>query len=493
MKTINFFLTLFVKHAVFRRLQMLRNSIFLLILSLILFNRLYAQTQYELWGMTKSGGEKNCGVIFKYNLQSATITKVLDFDDQDRGKYPQGGLILASNGKLYGLTKNGGVNDLGTLFEYDPNTTVFVKKIDFDGKSNGQWPCGTLLQASADNLYGTTLKGGKNDAGILFVFNLQSGQLIKKFDFDGKETGDSPYASLIEASNGLLYGSTINGGQNNKGVLFSFDPSTDKFKKLVDFDSDINGEEPKGNLVQTSNGKLYGTTTWGGAQNNGVLFEYDPKKNKLIVKYDFVADDGQFPAGGLVLATNEKFYGTTYWGGANDAGILFEYSPLSEKITKRTEFDGAGKGRSAQGCLMQAHNGKLYGVTTYGGGSDLGVLFEYDISTAIFKKLVDFDGTNGAYPVALKLIEVTNPPTGGVKNEDQSNSLFSIKIAPNPSCGIIRITGALKENDKIDIVDTEGKQVNFDRIDERTLNLSLLIPGIYFIRIGTQIFRVVRL
>ena len=127
-----------------------------------------AQTK-ELWGTTSSGGQYGAGVILKTD-GSGNNEAVQNFPAQNDGVYPiYTNLIQASDGNLYGMTGNGGANNLGVLFQYNPVTSSYTKKLDFNGATNGAQPNGSLMQASDGNLYGMTDSGGINNKGAAIL------------------------------------------------------------------------------------------------------------------------------------------------------------------------------------------------------------------------------------------------------------------------------------------------------------------------------------
>jgi|GEM_PF-845955 len=357
----------------------------------------------DIWGMTQSGGA-GFGVIFKYSPSSGTYTNVYSFDGGANGNSPMAGLTLSSNGKLYGMTEQGGANNNGVLFEYDPGTGAFAKDFDFGGP-NGANPYGSLIQSTNGMLYGMTIYGGPNGYGAIFEYNPASGTYTKVHEFD-LTNGAYPFASLIQGTNGKLYGMTEQGGANNYGVLFEFDPATGTYTKDYDFDL-INGANPYGSLMQGTNGKLYGMTYNGGANHSGVLFEYDPVTGNFAKDFDFGGVNGQYPYGRLMQGTNGKLYGMTSSGGANSSGVLFEYDPGTNTFANDFNFGGTN-GIYPYGCLTQDTNGKLYGVTLQGGANNIGVLFEYDPASSTFTKKFDFNGTNGASPNFEELVVLVN-------------------------------------------------------------------------------------
>ena len=346
-----------------------------------------------LYGMTPEGGINNCGVIFNFNPVGNVFNKLLDLDSVD-GSFPQGSLMQASNGLFYGLTKDGGINNVGVLFNFNPVGNVYTKLIDLDA-INGANPYGSLLQAGNGLLYGLTPSGGVNGAGVLFSFNPASNNFIKLFDFDGTN-GANPFASLIHAGNGLLYGTTRSGGINGEGVLFSFNTAGNIYTKLLDFDG-INGSVPTGSLSQGSDSLLYGTTASGGLNNQGVLYSFNTNGNVFSSLYDFDGTNGNSPRGTLIQTSNGLLYGIAN-GGIYSYGVIFNFNPDSNAYSKLLDFNASSVGSKPYGSLMQARNGLLYGMTLWGGTQDVGVMFSFDHVTGDYYKLLDFDGSNGSRP-----------------------------------------------------------------------------------------------
>ena len=380
----------------------------------------------KLYGMTTYGGNSGDGVIFSFEPSVSAFTKLRDFGINEDGRYVYGGLMQASNGKLYGMTNEGGSSDAGVIFSIDPATFTYTKLKDFD-YINGGNPYGSLMQGTNGKLYGMTAYGGISDAGVIFSFDPLTSIYTKLIDFDYTNGGE-PYGNMMQASNGKLYGMTVYGGINDEGVIFSFDPSTSIYTKLVDFDY-TNGGEPYGNMIQASNGKLYGMTAYGGSSDYGVIFSFDPATSVYTKLRDFDNTNGGNPAGRLLLAKDGKMYGMTVDGGSGDYGVVFSFDPATSIYKKLKDFENTD-GANPFGSLMQAGDGKLYGMTGYGGIIDAGVIFSFDPSTFAYKKLKDFDNTNGANPILTTFVEV---PEGGPvpvtlisftgKNNGSSNQL----------------------------------------------------------------------
>jgi uncharacterized repeat protein (TIGR03803 family) len=157
--------------------------------------------------------------------------------------------------------------------------------------------------------------------------------------------GARPYYGQLTELNGKLYGMTYEGGNTDEGVLFVYDPATDIYTKLKDF-SPADGRLPYGSLTVYNN-KLYGMTTSGGGgtglSGGGVIFEYDPATNvytkKKAFNYSGNLTEGGIPYGSITLMNN-KLYGTTYYGGTNGRGVIFEFDPVIGTYTNLSCMKG---------------------------------------------------------------------------------------------------------------------------------------------------------
>ncbi|MBC3759099.1 VCBS repeat-containing protein, partial [Hyunsoonleella sp. SJ7] len=362
---------------------------------------------FNLWGMTRSGGiTANAGGIFEYDIETEILTHHYYFDSaNNNGFNPQEDLLPASNGKLYGTTDAGGANNLGTLFEFDPISHLFTKKIDFDG-TNGSNANGSLIQLADGKIYGTTRGGGNLNKGVIFVYDPVTNILTKLFDFGGLN-GELPFGNFVHYRNGVLLGLAFNGGSQGMGVLFRFDTNNNSYTKLIDF-TGTNGAYPRGSLIKANNGKFYGTTQGGGLNNKGTIFEFDPMSG-FTKKADFDGTNtGSDPWGDLIQAPNGKFYGTNLLGGANNKGVIYVYDGVSA-IGKLIDFNGIN-GESPRGNLVAIDNRTILGMTLSGGTSSMGNLFELDLTTNTLTNKVNFaGGATGAIPIS-GLIKVNSAP-----------------------------------------------------------------------------------
>jgi len=279
--------------------------------------------------------------------------------------------------------------------------------------NTGANPMGTLFAASNGKLYGLASNGGISNKGTFFEYDIASNILTKIVDFDGPVNGSNPYShTMMEGSNGKLYGTTPLGGLNNKGILFEYELISATFTKKLDFAA-TTFATPAGRLTEVAPGILYGTANQGGA-GDGVIFEYNFNTNTLTNKIDLeFAVTGRNIYDGLMLATNGKLYGLAHSGGPGYGGTLIEFDIASSLITKVVDFVTLDTGLittfEPYGGPMQASNGKIYGTSAY--GSDGGDFFEYDYVTDTYIPLFDFWDIGSVAPYHLRLIEVITPPT----------------------------------------------------------------------------------
>lgn len=390
-----------------------------------------AEVGGKLYGLTSEGGTNNDGVLFEFDTITSTLSTKINFEELTLGKEPRGTLHYHSNGFFYGTTTTGGVSSqLGTLFEYDPINDSITKKVDFGSSLTGSIPS-TLIQASNGLIYGTTARGGTIGEGTLFQIDPISNLRTKLIDFKKDSLGKTPRGKLVEINNNL-YGLTQKGGSVNAGVIFKFNPSTSMMTKEYDFNFNT-GYGTGHHLTQASNGKLYGLTRSGGTSEDGVLFEFDTN-GIYNVKVNFDNIKGTHPYGGLVLANNGSLYGMTSSGGSANQGVIFEYNVSTSTYTKKHEFNNTSQGTGPLGSLIQANNGKLYGLTRYGGTFNLGVLFEYNLSSNSYTKLFDFDGTQFGAAPDNSLLQAPNGKLYGLTKYGGANNvgtMFEYEINTN--------------------------------------------------------------
>jgi uncharacterized repeat protein (TIGR03803 family) len=398
------------------------------------------------------GGEGAAFVITPAGQFSVLYT----FENSSSGNTPYSGLVLGIDGNLYGTTLYGYQN-YGTVFNLS-TSGVETPLYEFAGGSDGSSPYAPPIQATDGNFYGTTAGYYTQTYGTVYQMSPTGSETVL-YVFD-EQHGSHPYAPLVQGTDGNFYGVTSAGGNLNFGVVFSITPSG-SFRVLYNFDRE-HGSTPIGPLVEGNDGRFYGTTAYGGKHNSGVIFKITTA-GYLKVVYTFAGSgSGFYPAGGLVLASDGNFYGTTHSGGPTDGGVIFQLSPKGKyKVLHR--FNGKD-GKRPLVTLTQHTNGILYGDTEDGGtGSnncrdDCGVFYSLDMQLPPFVSVSPASGEVGDMVNILGqgFTGTSNVSFNGVSaNFNVVSDTFLTATVPNgATTGFVTVTtpsGTLKSNRKFQV------------------------------------------
>ena len=451
--------------------KLLQTGLFMMLLSV----QVYAQS--NLWAMSRKGGNYDKGCIFSMDPSNGAITVHHSFQSPD-GYHPYGNLLQANDGNIYGTcyTESG---PSCTLFRFEPVTNSYTDVYNFD-IIYGDNPMSGLIQGPNNILYGVTTGGGLSGVGVLYSWNTFTNTYTVIHNFNSA-TGGGPHGEPMLHSNGKIYGMTYFGGQYNKGVLYSYNLSTSTYTALHHFDG-FSGYHPKGSLLEASNGLLYGMAPDGGASFDGVLFSFDPVTNSMSKKVDFYQTLGTWPQGTLIQASNGLLYGTLADGGIYMNGTLFSYDIQSNTCSKIFDFNSID-GEQPVGDLYE-YGIHIYGLATYGGAYAYGTAYRVDIANNAFTKLADLSGATGRYPNGAFDILV---PTGIPAIQQES-----IGIYPNPAENILMVNlpGVNTSDYRIRVFDLAGKLIiekSNAVVVEQTVNLDLqsLHSGMYFLQLDT--------
>lgn len=297
---------------------------------------LLMDTTGNLYGTAQSGGAKGLGTVFKLS-PNGTETLLYSFCVLAAcadGYHPRAGLIMDTKGNLYGTAFDGGAYDAGAVFELSPSgtETVLHSFCQQTGCPDGYYPQAGLVMDTNGNLYGTTLYNGAYGGGTVFKIS-SDGTATTFYNFctaTGCKNGRYPQAGLILDTNGNLYGTTYGGGAYGKGTVFELSPSGAEtvLHSFCARTGCSDGSHPRADLVMDTAGNLYGTTYYGGTNSVGTVFKLSPNGTETVL-HSFAANgsDGTHPYAGLVTDTMGNLYGTTYSGGANGYGTVFKVTP----------------------------------------------------------------------------------------------------------------------------------------------------------------------
>jgi len=399
------------------------------------------------YGVTELGAANGVGSIYRIDSQgNFELIQAMDFTEV--GSNPIGDLILLNNNNLAGVATNGGNNDAGTAFTINNQNEVFkihdfrlpregalpiglngleqefigvtqsggaynagvvyslqldgerTKIFDFDGSFNGLSPNSELTRSEEGLYYGTARFGGENDAGTIFRLS-EFGEFELIHSFDGNIEGKFPFAGLLKHSNGSLYGTTIEGGNNDHGILFRITPEG-SFEKLHDFFGFFDGRNPQAILIESVGGEIYGVNSEGGTFNNGTIFKYDPATLNLSAIHHFQpSSDGAHPTAGLLAHSDGKLYGTTTEEGLLN-GTLYRYDDSNE-FEVLHHFNSGIDGFSSLNGLAEDNNGQIFGFCSGGGLFGQGTVFTYsDIEG--FQVIFNFSNENSPSPVGKPVL-----------------------------------------------------------------------------------------
>jgi uncharacterized repeat protein (TIGR03803 family) len=417
------------------------------------------------YGVTYDSSNTRCGTVYRL-LADGTLTVLHEFQGHfaqtPDGCHPQGQLVEAADGNLYGTTTDGGGNADATF----PSGTGSIFKLSKAGDAvayslvrsfaaynatltywpEGVRPIGGLTIGLDGNFYGTTSFSGAGSVsggnctslgGTVFRLTLPNTlTVIHAFSFS---EGCAP-TNLVLAADGSFLGTTIQGGdaggdQSLGGTVFRV-TSAGAFTKLYVFPGTINsgtpyGAGPYGAPVEASDGSLYGTTTGGGPASGGNEAGTVYKLSLVgstwqpTLVHAFTGANGAYPFASLTTGADGNFYGTTSGGGDFGNGTIFRITQAGSHA-KLYSFAGPSDGSAPVARMLEASPGSFYGTTSAGGASSRGVIFTFSIGMATTITLgVSTATAVFGQPVTLSatVTSTSGNPSGQVEFLDGTTSL----------------------------------------------------------------------
>ena len=345
-------------------------------------------TAGNLYGTTQQGGAGS-GVVFKLNTATGQETPLYTFKGFPDGVYPEAGVVLDAAGTLYGTTYYGGSGGDGTVYKVDAagRETILYS---FTGGADGSYPQTALIRDAAGVLYGTC-------EGVVYRVDAPGHETVL-YTFTGGLDGGNANSGLIRDSSGNLYGTATNGGTANLGVVYKVDKSHNE-TVLHNFTGTPDGSYPFTGMVRDSAGNLYGTTQLGGAANLGAVYKLDTSGHESVL-YSFPGPaDGSLPDAGVTADSSGNLYGTTYNGGPANAGVVYKLDTTGHETLVYT-FMGGTDGSNPYAGVTRCPDGNLYGTTFFGGAANMGIVYEVD-TAGHYSLLHSFTGgADGGHPYA---------------------------------------------------------------------------------------------
>jgi uncharacterized repeat protein (TIGR03803 family) len=339
-------------------------------------------TDGALYGTTLGGGSNSAGTVFRVNTDGSGYATLHAFLTNGVDGQSPGALTQASDGALYGMTQIGGTNGAGTVYKLGQDGSGYrVLHVFRSVTADGANPEAGLIEGRDGGLYGTTFFGGSNDMGTVFRLSKDGNSYGVLYHF-GRPASDgaNPDTALLQGADGALYGTTFFGGTNDAGTVFKVNTNGGGYGVLRTFTkSGGDGQNPDTALMQASNGALYGTTYSGGASNAGSIFTLGTNGGGYSILHSFKSfvGDAQSPLGALLEGRDGVLYGTTYSGGSAGAGAIFKLAQTGANYSVWRGFmSSGGDGENPRGGLVLGSDGAFYGTTWDGGQAGVGTVFQ---------------------------------------------------------------------------------------------------------------------
>lgn len=331
----------------------------------------------NLYGTTLDGGTSADGTIYSVT-PGGTETILHSFGSSGTdGIEALGALIQTSDGNFYGTTINGGANGAGTVYSVTPAGLETVVYAFSASAPDGNQPISRVLLGGDGNLYGTTLNGGTYGQAVIYrVTPAGVETILHEFGAINLD-GNAGNSGLIQASDGMYYGTTEAGGAANAGTVFSITAAGVE-TVLHSFGTGIDASDPQGELIQGGDGDFYGVSAIGGSYDGGAIFEVTSAGvESLLYSFGGTTSDGMYPSGPLLVGADGNFYGTTVAGGASNSGTIFVVTPAGVETVLDSFGGNSTDGGNPYSGVILGSDGTLYGTTSAGGPGNNGTVFRF--------------------------------------------------------------------------------------------------------------------
>lgn len=344
----------------------------------------------DLIGTTSSGGEYDGGTVFELKPTTGgwIYQDLHDLGSGEDGSFPWGGITIGRDGSLYGTTYTGGTLGHGIIFNLRPPATICrsvacpwdeTVLYNFMRADDGGDPQAGVVFDASGNFYGTVVNGGAGNSGVVYEMMPSGGgwSYHVLYPFTGGQDGASPDSLLLFDQAGNLYGSALSGGAPGCqgfgcGTIFKLSPLGSGWveQTLYAFTDGTDGANPESGVVMDSSGNIYSATGGTDAAPGGTVLELSPEGGDWTFNLiEDLSGAGPGPTNNLLRDSAGNLYGTTWGDGAYGHGNVFKLTPTANGwlYTSLHDFTGGADGGNAEGALIMDSSGNIYG-TTYQGG-----------------------------------------------------------------------------------------------------------------------------
>jgi uncharacterized repeat protein (TIGR03803 family) len=341
---------------------------------------------------------------------------------------PFWGVVRGKDGKFYGTTENGAPG--GMVFELSPAENKRAKRYAlialhyFEGVPDGFIPHGPLLRDSEGRLFGVTEDGGgcgpfNDGCGIVYSLTPSAGGYTESVLWRFKDVPDGafPIGNLIVDAGGALYGVTEYGGSHDWGTVFKLTPNSGSYTEAIlhSFGGPHDGQVPYAGLSIDSTGSFFSTTLHGGAKGAGIVYKLSPDGTQYSesVLYDFKnGRDYRYPVSGITIGASGTLFGLAATACCEAAYALTPHRSTYKESTIFT-FRGVAEGEGASSPLLPARDGEFFGEMSRGGlgsGTGYGLIYELAPDGTGYKDTVlhRFNGRDGNGPEGGLILDAGN-------------------------------------------------------------------------------------
>lgn len=379
----------------------------------------------KLFGTARQGGDNLLGVLYAIDANGTNYRVLRHFETSFGTGNPSGNIQISADGRIFGCYPQHHLDNsfiANRLWKADTSGANLENFFSVDQRQNGQYNLDILL--SNDTIFLATQERGRHEGGVISYVDTFGNGPTPIHHFGAVANGFWPKTAVIKASDGKLYGTASVGGPDGNGVVYSINAAGTGFLNLHTF-LDAEGYEPAGELLEASNGKIYGGLRFGGPINTGCIYRMDKNGANFQIIYNFPdVTNAHWPVGDLIEGPGLVVYGM-FEQSSNGSGI-FRMNLDGSNFTVIKHFASGELGGPGSG--LRLYRGYLYGFS-YAGGTGRGGIFRIRLDGTGYQEMHVFNGTDGSLPMESPVIGRTDGKIYGTASQggtDGFGLVFSI-------------------------------------------------------------------